>query len=158
MAFYFLDSSAVVKNYVAETGSKWLKSVLNSTPPPEIYLASITEVEVTAAITRRAKNGSINNADAATAINQFRTDFANDFRVIEIEQTVLTQAVMLAQKHVLRGYDAVQLSAVLHVFDKLFSLGIDLSLNPFTFVSADNDLNAAALAEGLTIENPNNHP
>lgn len=29
---------------------------------------------------------------------------------------------------------------------------------PFVFVSSDRDLNAAALAEGLTVEDPNFHP
>ena len=29
---------------------------------------------------------------------------------------------------------------------------------PVTLVSADRDLNAAAVAEGLTVENPNAHP
>jgi hypothetical protein len=28
----------------------------------------------------------------------------------------------------------------------------------FTFVSADGDLNQAALAEGLVVDNPNLHP
>ena len=30
--------------------------------------------------------------------------------------------------------------------------------HPLTLVSADNDLNAAAMTEGLAVDNPNNHP
>ena len=47
-------------------------------------------------------------------------------------------------------YDAVQLAAALEL-NRISQGGIVL-------VSADQDLNAAATAEGLTVENPNLHP
>ena len=56
-------------------------------------------------------------------------------------------------KHGLRGYDAVQLAAVLQVRDERVALGA----TPIILVSADTELNAAAMAEGLLVENPNNH-
>ncbi len=59
-----------------------------------------------------------------------------------------------ANKYELRGYDAVQLAASLEV-EKRIKLTGGL---PLIFVSADNDLNQAALAEGLSVENPNNYP
>ena len=31
MDFYFFDSNALVKNYVQETGTNWVKSIFNST-------------------------------------------------------------------------------------------------------------------------------
>jgi uncharacterized protein len=54
----------------------------------------------------------------------------------------------------LRGYDAVQLAAALTTNDERISRG----LLPLIFVSADTELNDAAQAEGLAIENPNNYP
>lgn len=59
-----------------------------------------------------------------------------------------------ANKYELRGYDAVQLAASLEV-EKRIKLTGGL---PLIFVSADNDLNQAALGEGLSVENPNNYP
>ncbi|NOT59076.1 MAG: nucleic acid-binding protein, partial [Acidobacteria bacterium] len=56
--------------------------------------------------------------------------------------------------HALRGYDAVQLAAALEENDELMSFG----LPALTLVSADAELNKAAQAEGLNVENPNNHP
>jgi hypothetical protein len=32
-----------------------------------------------------------------------------------------------------------------------------VGLPPLTLLSADTDLNAAAVSEGLTVDNPNNH-
>ena len=57
-------------------------------------------------------------------------------------------------KHGLRGYDAVQLAAAIQVRDERLALGA----SPPTLVSADTELNAAAMMEGLRVENPNHHP
>ncbi len=55
----------------------------------------------------------------------------------------------IADMHVLRAYDAVQLAAALDILRQ------DAAL---ILVSADADLNAAASAEGLPVEDPNLHP
>jgi hypothetical protein len=59
----------------------------------------------------------------------------------------------LAETHALRGYDAVQLAAALNVNSACAAAGA-----VFTLVSADGELNAAARAEGLAVEDPNLHP
>ena len=60
----------------------------------------------------------------------------------------------LANTHTLRAYDAVQLAVALEV-NRIYQAA---GLGPVTLVSADHDLNAAAQAEGLTVEDPNLHP
>jgi hypothetical protein len=62
--------------------------------------------------------------------------------------------MILAERHALRGYDAVQLAAALELQTVLTASG----LPALTLVSADAELNAAAAAEGLTVEDPNLHP
>ena len=59
----------------------------------------------------------------------------------------------LAEKHALRGYDAVQLAAALEVQ----SQRIEDELPPPELISADTALNDAALLEGLKVDDPNNH-
>jgi len=54
----------------------------------------------------------------------------------------------------LRGYDAVQLATALELENR-FSAN---NLSSIIFISADNHLNQAAQTEGLTVDNPNNHP
>lgn len=154
MDYYFFDSSAAVKNYVSETGTNWVKAVFNSTATNVIYVVSVTEVEVVSAFARRLKGKTLSPVDAAAASQQFRYDFANDFRVIDTTPTLLNRAVSLAGKYALRGYDAIQLSAALEISSAVSSL----KFGSFIFVSADNDLNSAAQAENLTVENPNNYP
>ena len=153
MAVYFFDSSALVKRYAQETGSDW---VIETTEPQAghiLYIARITAVEVISAITRRQRGGSLSETDAATAMVNFRHDLSHQYRVVEMTPTVLTQAMELAEKHALRGYDAVQLSAALVVHNMRQTLG----LPAFVLVSADRDLNTAATTDGLTIDDPNQH-
>jgi uncharacterized protein len=56
--------------------------------------------------------------------------------------------------HELRAYDAVQLAAFLELNGRWLAAG----LSGITLVSADQDLNTAATAEGLLVEDSNVHP
>lgn len=67
---------------------------------------------------------------------------------------MIAAAMKLARSHALRGYDAVQLASAIEVHQVRVAAGA----SPVTIISADDPLNAAALAEGLLVENPNNHP
>jgi uncharacterized protein len=52
-AAYFVDSSALVKRYVLETGTAWVRGITRKNPSTVIYIAHITAVEVTCAVARR---------------------------------------------------------------------------------------------------------
>jgi len=73
--------------------------------------------------------------------------------VIEITASVVAKAMDLSEQYGLRGYDSVQLAAALELCAQCRLAG----LPELTFVAADNDLNTAAAAEGLTVDDPNNH-
>lgn len=154
MAVYFVDSSALVKRYISETGSTWVLSLFDPALNNDILIAAITGVEIVAAITRRARSGSISAADAMAVCNQFKSDLRSEYQVVEITERIITSAMALAETQGLRGYDAVQLAAG----REINALCVANSLPPVTFVSADNELNAAAASEGLIVESPNNYP
>jgi uncharacterized protein len=142
-----------VKRYINETGSQWILNLCNPASNHDIVIAAIAGVEITAAITRRAKGGSIDSADAAALYHQFRIDLETEYQVIEISDRIIAAAMNLAQAQGLRGYDAVQLAAACAVN----SLCIENSLPFVTLVSADSELNEAAIREGLKVENPNHY-
>ena len=154
MAGYFVDSSALVKRYVNETGSVWLSGLVAPAAGNDIYIARITTVEVLAAVTRRAPGGTIAATDASAACLLFRNDLSYDYDIVDMTETLLNRAMMLAETHGLRGYDAVQLAAACEVNAFCAVSG----LPPLTFVSADRELNTAATGEGLLMEDPNAHP
>lgn len=154
MAIYFIDSSALVKHYIRETGSVWVSGLFDHTLNNEIFVAAITGVEIVAAITRRSRSGSISAIDAAAVCNKIRKDLQTEYQVLQITEDIIISGMTLAETHGLRGYDAIQLAAGC----TLNSVCISSSL-PFTgFVSADNELNVAASREGLSVENPNEQP
>jgi predicted nucleic acid-binding protein len=153
VAVYFCDSSAIVKCYVQEQGSAWMVALLDTAAVHHLYLARITGVEVIAAMHRRARRGDIAATDVAAALAQFRQDFAELYRLIEITPALVTRAMALVETYALRGYDAVQLAAAVEVHARGDTLGLPV----LTLVSADEDLNVAATAEGLAVVNPNMH-
>jgi hypothetical protein len=153
MAVYFVDSSALVKRYISEIGSTWVLSLFDPALNNDVLIAAITGVEIVAAITRRARGGSISATDATAARSQFRSDLQSEYQVVEITENIINSAMALAEALGLRGYDAVQLAAG----RKINALCLASSLPPVTFVSADDELNKAAASEGLLIENPNDY-
>lgn len=154
MPAYFADSSTLVKRYVRETGSPWVSSLFVPFPHEDVHIVSITAVEIVAALMRRSRSGAVTTAEATAACSLFLSDLPLDYQVVEVSEVLISLAVDLAQHHKLRGYDAVQLAAGCQINTLCLSLGLD----PIIFVSADQELNAAARSEGLVVVNPNNHP
>lgn len=154
MAAYFLDSSAVVKRYVQENGTAWVRRLTRRGKPEPIYLARITAVELTSAVARRRQGGSLAASRASSILTRFRHDLAECYTVLEITPGLTTVAMKLANAYGLRAYDAVQLAAALEVNQRWLAAG----LKPVTLVSADRELNSAAARAGLAVENPNDYP
>jgi predicted nucleic acid-binding protein len=153
MAAYFLDTSALVKRYATETGTAWVTGLITPAAGNLIPVARITGVETVAAIARKRKGNRLSPKDAATALATARHEFGGLFLIVEVTVGRLTAADDLAEKHALRGYDAVQLAAALEASAERQRL----NLSPITLVTADTDLLAAGPAEGLTMDDPNNH-
>ncbi len=151
MDAYFFDSSGLVKRYAKETGSKWVINLLKPSAKNTIILARITGVEVTSALTRRQYSTS---PQITKSIYRFQRDFRKRYVKINLTPTLTEDAMRMAEKHKLRGYDAVQLASALEANQNRLTLG----LSAIVFVSADSELNTAANAESLTVENPNNYP
>jgi len=149
VAAFFLDTSTVLKRYVQETGTPWVQALAAPTAGHSLIVVRITLAETVAAVTRRERGGSITPQDAATAVADFQLDFARQYIVVEVSAGLVAQAATLARRHALRGYDAVQLAAALEIHPN------DPSL---TLLSADAELNTAAIVEGLTVDDPNSHP
>lgn len=154
MSVFFGDTSALAKRYVTETGSAWLTAAINPKIGSRVYIAQITIVKIVSAITRKERGGHLSAGDAQTAITIFEQDYLQEFSIVPLTTSLVDEAKNLAKKYALRGYDAVQLATALQTNQRRANAG----LQPLTLLSADTDLNDAATAEGLTVENPNNHP
>ncbi len=154
MTTCYLDTSALVKRYVNEVGSSWLRGLLGSKAPPAIVVVHFVTVEVTSALMRRLREGVLNTAEYEQAQDAFHFDCLHEYDMVTAVGEVIDRARRLVEKHPLRAYDAVHLSAALIVDEELLAN----DLPPLLFMSADDRLNHAASAEGLAVDNPNNHP
>ena len=154
MNAYFMDTSALVKRYIAETGSKWVEILTDPTADNQIIVVRLTQVEVVSAFYRLQREGKIDSNDVAVVLKAFQHDWKTQYKVVEISTDLLETAIALVQKYPLRAYDSVQLAAALTV-NPAFA---NLSTGSFTFIAADNRLLNAAQEEGLLIDDPNRHP
>lgn len=152
MPAYFLDSSALLKRYIDEAGSEWVRAIIQQSSRP-CFIAQVAGVEIVSAITRLSASKSITSRAKDKAIAEFKRDFAGSYDIAMLSMDVTESAMRLAERRVLRGYDAIQLAAALFVSERAQRRSIDL-----LFVCADSQLNRAALVEGLVVENPNDHP
>lgn len=153
MAVYFLDSSGIVKRYVTETGTAWVRRICAPSAGNDVYTAHVTGAEAAAAIMRRVRRGEVPAADAVAAISDLQRHLGNGYTPVHVTDGLVQLAIDLVQRYPLRGYDAVQLASALQVMALRQASG----LSPLVFVSADNNLNAAAAAEGLAVDDPNAH-
>lgn len=150
----FLDSSALVKRYAQEQGTAFIIGLLKPSANNQIYVARAAFVEVISALARRHRGGSLRTTQFAKASTRFRRLLKRQFRILEMDEPIADESAQLAEKHFLRGYDAIQLATALEVQRIRTRLGA----SPLICISADNELNDAAQAEGLAVENPNDHP
>jgi predicted nucleic acid-binding protein len=154
VSLYFLDSSALVKRYVTETGSNWIRALTDPTARNPLIIARITWVEVLSALARREREGSITSDDVARAIRTFSYDLDTQYQVAEVDGALARAAGELVIQHPLRAYDAVQLASAHRVQSDLTRT----ESTSLTFLTADERLIAIAQAEGLLTDNPNHHP
>ncbi len=154
MPFYQCDASGLVKRYVNEAGSDWVRAIVGPASTNIVSIADITRAEVTSALARRVREGMITLQERDELIETFRAHCATQYRIVPIQPWIIDLATELLQRHPLRAYDAVQLASNSMVNQSL----IAYSLPPLIFVIADDRLMAAAHSEAIRTENPNLHP
>ena len=106
----YLDASALVKRYVAETGSADVDRLIAQA---EVVGTSVlSRVEVSAALAKAARVKLVSEVEASTALRKFRAQWIDLVR-LQVTEGLIAQADALAWEYGLRGYDAAHLAAVL---------------------------------------------
>ena len=106
----YLDASALVKRYVAEVGSPQVEQVIAQANIKAT--AIISRAEVSAALGKAARMGTLSREEASMALQAFRSEWANLPR-IALTEAIIARADEQAWEHGLRGYDAVHLAAAI---------------------------------------------
>jgi hypothetical protein len=151
---YYLDTSALSKRYVNETGSAWVRALTAPKANHALLTARITMAEMYSVLARRKREGSVPAAACAVAAQAFTTHSAAEYKFIELEMSIITRARDLLDRYPLRAYDAVQLASALVANQAL----VARQLPPLVFVSADDRLLKVAAAEGFGYQESESAP
>ena len=151
MNIYFFDTSALVKRYVDEIGSEWVKKTTTIENNNPIILSHITWVEVLSAFTRLNREKKISEIDLDGSIEVFQYDWNFQYNSIEVDDFIIKSSGELVKKYPLRAYDSIQLASAL----KLNFVFLVTTPSAYQFVSADKRLIDVAQKEGLETINPN---
>jgi predicted nucleic acid-binding protein len=148
---YYVDSSALVKRYVIETGSVWIQGICDPTAGHVIVLAHIGLVEIAAALAAKTRQGVLPAPVRDGLLRDLQRDGRDQYWLVDVDQDVIVRAIDLTRRRKLRGYDAVHLACALFLQETLLSHNLS---NPIV-LPADQELSAAAQAEGLMTDDPN---
>ena len=158
MVTLFLDTSALIKVYLTESGSNWMRARCHTGAGYIITISQATLVEAVATICRKAREPNpaqrITPEERDQLIKLFRKNTGNQYVITKVTAPLYKKAGNLCRIHQLRAYDAVQLACALTTKTKLIDSGLPVPV----FVSADNKLLDIAATEGFAVENPNDHP
>ena len=149
----YFDSSALVKRYLAETGTSWVQTWCGDSDQI-LAIAEIGLVEIAAAFAGKLRGGFLTADEYKNARLDLERDAREEYVLVAVERTVVDEAIELTSRHRLRGYDSVHLACALRLNQALLAH----ALPALVFISSDKDLLAVAAAEGLPVDNPNRHP
>jgi uncharacterized protein len=130
----YLDSSSLAKLYVDEPGSLDVVTLVGQADV--VATSALAYAEVRSALTRRRRERTMTAGQLRAAREMLDSDWAT-FLVLPCDKALARDAGDLAEKHSLRGADAVHLAA----FERLLSSADDEDVE---FSCSDDRLNRAA--------------
>jgi uncharacterized protein len=113
LGLYYLETSALVKLYVEEPGTRHLLQLAGSAAGNQLALLSLSQIEFRSAIRRRERAGEISRSSAQQMLVSFQRHLEGRFLRQAVTDAVLDLAGALVDRYALRAYDAVQLAGYL---------------------------------------------
>jgi predicted nucleic acid-binding protein len=132
----YLDTSSLVKLYVAEPGSDTVRRLINRATV--VATSGIAYPETRAALARRRRERVLTRPAFASATRAFEDDWSK-YLAVEVSASICREAGDLAERYRLRGYDSVHLASYLEVARRA-------GFAKTRFSSFDDRLNRAARA------------
>jgi len=143
-AAHFIDTSALIKRYIAEAGGAALQARCFADKKAEIVTSALTYAEMHATLARLVRDGALTVQEHEAIVTSFETDWST-FVVVEFGPNVRRLVPELARTHTLRGADLVQLASAVYMrASQAMSL----------FVACDIALANAAALVNLPVFNP----
>jgi len=158
MAHYYFDASALVKYYIREPGSAWVREIADTLLPGSvvrrhtIFIGDVSAAETAAAFAILRRTERIGKRLWDESFDRLMADVGTRFILLGTQRDDFFAAAYLTRRYPLKAYDAVQLAVALRQQHTLMAYRFAVC-----FVSGDGRLLEAAQAEGLQVENPFDH-
>ena len=136
----YLDTSALLKQYIQESGSEEVIKLLGAANGIGTNL--LTYVEMASAISRAVRMKLIPPDEAQKTWKDFLVDWELLVR-LDVSGQITRRAAALAWEHGLRGYDAVHFASALAWQDAIDT--------PVTLATYDRELWSVARKEGMGV-------
>ena len=151
MIFGYLDSSSLVKRYVAEPGSPVVDHLFARLPLGRLVVLSVGLAEVVSILVRKHNGKRITTPTFRRALAEFQKEFKirSPVQVIDVTAVAAVRAYRFIRLYSVNSTDAILLRSAIDLAILLRAAGDDLLL-----VSSDLRLINAARAESLTVFNP----
>ena len=134
----YLDTSSLVKLYVSEKETPATKQLVEAMEV--IATSRLAYVEARAAFARKRRERGVGPKDYRNILQNFDNDWESYF-VVDVSEALVKMAGQLAEKHALRGYDAIHLASAVTLRRE--------GDQPVAFSCFDGRLSLAACREGL---------
>lgn len=134
----YLDTSALVKLYVSEDGSRALRA--QASRAEALATSVVAYAEARAAFARLVRSGRTDARHHARRLRRLNQDW-DDYVRIELTPELVREAGDLAELHGLRGFDSIHLASGLWLKER--------SAAALIFVAYDRRLHAAAALAGM---------
>jgi predicted nucleic acid-binding protein len=136
----YLDTSSVVKLYVQELHSGRVQRIVEEVGV--VATSRIAYVEARAAFARKQREEGLTIKDYRRIVLDLNRDWENYF-IVDVSETLAKLAGALAEKHALRGFDAIHLASSIILLKQ--------ANQAVAFSCFDGRLAKAAQKEGLKV-------
>lgn len=138
----YLDTSALVKKYVAEEGTESMVTIVQNSV---IVTSRLTYPEILSAFVRRSRAGDITSNKSKEILKDFESDW-DCFTILDIHEELLPIVKHIIEKYSMKEADSIHLSSALWLKN--------IIREDIAFVASDINLLTAASSEGMSIINP----
>jgi predicted nucleic acid-binding protein len=136
----YLDTSALVKRYVSEPGSKEVNTLIEQANA--VGSTMLTRVEMASALAKAVRMNWVESDKAEIAWQNFLSQWQS-FARLPVTSGLVERAAQFAWEYGLRGYDATHFATAL-IWQELLEM-------PITLATFDRELWLVAKKAGMTV-------
>lgn len=136
----YLDTSSLVKLYVEEGDSDHVVELVESAKVTATSIVAYAEAR--AAFAGKHRENALNSREYRRLVSTLNEDWES-YLIVQMQDEIVRTAGDLAEKHGLRGFDAIHLSSAMALRNGLKT--------PIVFSSSDQRLNDASRSEGFRL-------